>query len=375
MTSAHRENPMIPISSVVLPPEVPDRIARVLSSGQLAQGQEVAELEALAATMAGSQHAVAVSNGTVSLQLALQALQLGPGGEVLTSSFTFAGTINAILNAGLRVRFVDIDDRFGMDADHLESQIGPDTVAILPVHLYGAACDMTRICSIAERHGLAVVEDAAQAHGAEWHGQRVGSFGLGSFSLYATKNVTSGEGGIVTADDAQLANRLRLLRNQGMSGRYQFETVGTNARMTDVQAAIAIPQMTRLDEITDARQSNAALLDDGLRDVADIECPRVNPNARHVFHQYTVRVRADSQVTRDHLSESLARQNIATGIYYPRAAYDYEIYRSHPRVTIEAQPGAERAAREVLSLPVHPQLQPRDIERIVDAISATVTGT
>lgn len=375
MTSAHRDNPVIPISSVVLPPEVPDRIARVLSSGQLAQGQEVAQLEALAATMAGSQHAVAVSNGTVSLQLALQALQLGPGGEVLTSSFTFAGTINAILNSGLRVRFVDIDDRFGMDADHLESQIGPDTVAILPVHLYGAACDMTRICSIAERHGLAVVEDAAQAHGAEWHGQRVGSFGLGSFSLYATKNVTSGEGGIITTDDAQLTSRLRLLRNQGMSGRYQFETVGTNARMTDVQAAIAIPQMTRLGEITDARQSNATLLDDGLRDVADIECPRVNPNARHVFHQYTVRVRADSQVTRDHLSESLARQNIATGIYYPRAAYDYEIYRSHPRVTIEAQPGAERAAREVLSLPVHPQLQPRDIERIVDAISATVTGT
>lgn len=362
----------IGVSQVSLPPETLDRVARVLERGQLAQGPEVAELESLAAQMAGTSHAIAVSNGTVSLQLALAALRLRPGGEVVTSPFTFAGTLNAILNAGLRVRFADIAEDFLVDPVDVARQINAETVAIMPVHLFGLPCDMTTLCELARSQALAVVEDAAQAHGATWKGRPVGGFGTGSFSLYATKNITSGEGGLITTDDDDLARRLRTLRNQGMRGRYEFESIGTNARLTDVQAAIAIPQLNRLAELIVRRQENARMLTEGLSGLEGIACPKRADDPGHVFHQYTIRVTEASGTDRDSLVEHLGTAGIRAGVYYPRAAYDYEVYRSHPQVLAEPCPNAERAANEVVSIPVHPALSAADLDRVIAAIHSAV---
>ncbi len=232
----------------------------VLRSGHLAQGPMVERFEALCTTMAGTAHAIAVTNGTVALDAALHVLDIGPGQEVITSPFTFAATINAILRSGASVRFADIRDDFTIDPASVAALIGPATTALMPVHLYGLPADMQALMSLAAANRLAVVEDAAQAHGADVGGRRAGSFGVGCFSFYATKNVTSGEGGCVTTDDSMLAERLRIARNQGMRGRYDYAMIGQNWRMTDVAAAIAIPQMERLDTINAARRGNAATL-------------------------------------------------------------------------------------------------------------------
>lgn len=365
----------IPISAVALGDDVEQLVVAVLRSGHLVQGPMVAQLEAEFATLCGVNHAVAVNSGTTALIAALDALGIGAGDEVITSAFTFAATLNAILESGATARFADIDpDTFNLDPGSVESLVNARTVAVMPVHLYGLPARMHDLLEVAARHGLAVVEDAAQAHGAIERGRSVGSFGTGCFSFYATKNVTAGEGGVVTTDDPALADRLRVLRNQGMRARYQYEVPGHNWRMTDVQAAIALPQLHRITELTDARRVNAQLLTDGLGDIAGLTVPIIPPGRTHVFHQYTVRVR-DGAATRDSLSESMAASGIGTGIYYPRLVHDYDCYRSDPRVvTSDATPRAEIAAREVLSLPVHPQVSGADVERIVSSLRDALTG-
>jgi perosamine synthetase len=369
-TSAQpRTNDTIGISKVLLPPGTLERVAAVLASGHLAQGAEVEHLEAEAARMAGTAHAVAVSNGTVSLQLALTALGLEPGSVVLTSAFTFAGTLNAVLNAGMAVRFADIGDDYLIDPTSINERIDDRTAVLMPVHLYGLACDMGQLVDIAADNGLAIIEDAAQAHGARWGGQPVGGFGIGSFSLYATKNVTSGEGGLVTTNDGDVAHRLRILRNQGMRGRYEFESVGTNARMTDLQAAIAIPQIRQLDQINAQRRSNAARLAEGLADLPGILCPPRFDDPGHVMHQFTIRITGDAPISRAQLAERLGAAGISTGVYYPRPAFDYEVYRNHPRVLVDSCPHAEQLSSEVLSLPVHPGLTDSDLDRIVASLT------
>jgi dTDP-4-amino-4,6-dideoxygalactose transaminase len=359
----------IALSAVHVDEESERLVLDVLRSGHLAQGPMVARLESAFATLCGVQHAVAVTNGTVALVAAMQVLGLEPGDEVVTSPFTFVATLNAILECGAVARFADIDPRtFTVDAAAVADAIVPRTRALMPVHLYGQPADMASIAPLAMERGLVVVEDAAQAHGATVDGRAVGSFGLGCFSFYATKNVTSGEGGMITTDDDLLADTLRVLRNEGMRARYEYERAGHNYRLTDVQAAIAVPQLAHLRESNERRRSNAARLDEGLADIPGLLTPIVAPGRTHVFHQYTVRVTPESRLNRDELAGRLAARGIETGVYYPRVVHDYDCYRSHPRVVATPVPEAELAAREVLSFPVHPALSANDVDRIVEVV-------
>ena len=258
-------------------------------------------------------------------------LDIGPGQEVITSPFTFAATINTILRSGATVRFADIRDDFTIDPDSAAALIGPATAAIMPVHLYGLPADMRPLMSLAAAHGLAIVEDAAQAHGADVDGRRVGSFGVGCFSFYATKNVTSGEGGCVTTDDPMLAERLRTLRNQGMRTRYDYAMIGQNWRMTDVAAAIAIPQMERLDEIIAARRRNAALLTSLLGDRAGGDDAARAPDGRgHVWHQYTVLL--EPGIDRDRVVASMSAARGRCRRVLPGPRLGPRAYRNHPNV-------------------------------------------
>ena len=359
----------IPITTVRLGAAEEASVLEVLRSGMLAQGPKVARLEELFCSMAGTRHAVAVNNGTTALVAALQALDLAPGDEVVTTPFTFVATLNAALEAGATVRFADIGlDDFGLDPASVTEALTDRTRVLMPVHLYGQAADMTALAPVAADNGLALVEDAAQAHGAEVDGRRVGGFGQACFSLYATKNVTTGEGGVITTDDDHLADRLRLLRNQGMRARYQYELAGHNYRMTDLQAAVGVPQMERLDEITEARRANAAFLDDGLAGIPGLVTPREMAGRRHVYHQYTVRVTDEAPLTRDELADRVAEDGVGSGIYYPRLVHDYACYADHPAVVVGDTPNAARAAAEVLSLPVHPHLVGDQLERVVAAV-------
>jgi dTDP-4-amino-4,6-dideoxygalactose transaminase len=360
---------MIPISAVVLGAAEEQLVLDVLRSGQLAQGPMVARLESEFATCCGTTHAVAVANGTVALTAALRALGVGPGDEVVTSAFTFVATLNAILECGATPRFADIDPvTYNVDPESLERVCTERTRVVMPVHLYGQPADMTAIAKVAERAGASIVEDAAQAHGARVDGATVGGFGLATFSLYATKNITSGEGGVVTTNDDALADRLRLLRNHGMRARYEYELQGTNFRMTDVQAAIALPQLARLRETTARRQVNAAQLSEGLADLPGLITPVTTPGRDHVWHQYTVRITDDAPLDRDALAAALTDRGVQSGIYYPRVVFDYESYQQHPLVLAADVPHAREAARQVLSLPVHPHLSGDDLDRIVGAV-------
>ncbi len=363
----------IRISAPRLGPEVENLVLEVLRSGHLAQGPMVGRFEALCTEMAGTAHAIAVANGTVALDAALAALDIGPGQEVITSPFTFAATINAILRSGASVRFADIREDFTIDPDSVAALIGPRTAAIMPVHLYGLPADMRPLMSLAAAHGLAIVEDAAQAHAADIDGRRVGSFGIGCFSFYATKNVTSGEGGCITTDDSMLAERLRTMRNQGMRSRYDYVMIGQNWRMTDVAAAIAIPQMERLDEIVRARRRNAALLTSLIGNDSEVTTPRVPEGRGHVWHQYTILL--EPGIDRDRVAASMASAGVDTGVYYPGLVWDHEAYRGRRNVHRDDTPLAREYTTRCLSLPVHPGLSARDLERVAGALDDALLGS
>ena len=364
--SATTEAP-IPISVVRLGQDVERSVLEVLRSGQLAQGRTVRALEEEFAAAHDVAHAVAVNNGTSALVAAIRALGIGPGDEVITSPFSFVATLNAVLESGATCRFADIGPDFCIDPAAAAALITPRTRALLPVHLYGLPADMDALMPLARQHGLAVVEDAAQAHGARVNGRAVGSFGVGCFSFYATKNVMCGEGGMITTNDDVLADRLRVLRNQGMRARYQYEMPGHNYRLTEVQAAIALPQVRALGEITAARRRNADRLTAGLSDLPGVLLPHVPEGREHVFHQYTIRLIATGR-TRDEIAARLADRGIGTGCYYPALMHDYDCYRSHPQVVVDPTPRAQEACAQVLSLPVHPHLSAADCDRIVTAV-------
>ena len=364
---------MIRVSQPTFGPEVEQLVLEALRSGRVAQGPMVARFEALGAQMAGVRHAVAVSNGTVSLETALEVLGVGPGQEVVTTPFTFAATINAVLRTGATARFADIRPDYTIDPDCVAQLVGPRTSVVLPVHLYGLVADMPALLSLADEHGLAVVEDAAQAHGATLDGRPAGSFGIGSFSFYATKNVAAGEGGLLTTDDDDIAHRFRLLRNQGMVERYRYEAIGRNLRMTDVQAAIAIPQLERLAETNTARQENAARLGDLLSGHSGLVLPFVPDGRTHVWHQYTVLLPEASD--REKVQQQMLDQGVESGVYYPRLAWDYPVYRGHPGVVADETPTARGVATRCLSLPVHPGLGAGEIEQVADALLTSLERT
>lgn len=364
---------MIDISSVNIGAEEEDLVLQVLRSGRLAQGPMVERLENDFAAIHGVKHCVAVANGTLALVAAIQSLQLQPGDEVITTPFSFVATLNAILEAGATARFADIGDDFNIDADSVASLIGPRTKAIIPVHLYGLAADMTRLAPLAQQHGLALIEDAAQAHGARVNEQAVGSFGIGCFSLYATKNIMAGEGGLITTNDDATADYLRLSRSQGMRARYQYEMAGHNYRMTEMQAAVAVAQVGRLSAINERRRENAEQLTKLMEGVPGLVLPSVPDGREHVFHQYTVRVTPDASITRDELSELLLQSGVGSGIYYPKLMHDYDCYRADARVVVDPTPHAKQIATEVLSLPVHPGLSAGDVSAVADAVRDALT--
>ncbi|GAA3861250.1 DegT/DnrJ/EryC1/StrS family aminotransferase [Saccharothrix violaceirubra] len=359
---------MIPIT-VVDVKDAEALVLEVLRSGVIAQGPMVKRFEDAFAAIAGVPHAVAVNNGTTALVASIQALDLKPGDEVITSPFTFVATLNAILEAGATARFADIRaDDFCIDADAVSAQVTDRTKVLMPVHLYGQTADMGKLVPLAERHGLAIVEDAAQAVGATFEGRPAGSFGTGCFSLYATKNVTTAEGGVITTSDDALADKLRVMRNQGMRARYQYEMAGHNYRLTDLHAAVGIPQLEKLAELTEARQRNAEALTKGLSELPGLTVPTVLPGRTHVWHQYTVLVGDDAPVTREELSAKLTEKGIGNGIYYPKLVFDYDCYRDNPQVVASDVPVAAKVAEQALSLPVHPKLTEAELERIVAAV-------
>ena len=360
---------MIPISKVDVRDAEP-LVLDVLRSGSLAQGPMVERLERAFAEVVGVPHAIAVNNGTTALVAALQVLDLTPGDEVVTSPFTFAATLNAILEAGATARFADIgEDDLAVDPAAVEAVVGDRTAVLMPVHLYGQTADMAPLTAIAERAGLHVVEDAAQAHGASYRGVAAGAFGTGCFSLYATKNVTTGEGGMITTSDDAVADRLRVLRNQGMRARYQYEVVGHNYRLTDLHAAVGLPQVSRVAEIAARRRRNAGRLSAALADLDGqdgFRLPRELPGRSHVWHQYTVLL--PDSADRDRVVAALAAGGVGSGIYYPRTVFDHDCYREHPRVVTADVPVAESVARRCLSLPVHQHLDDDEVDTVADQL-------
>jgi perosamine synthetase len=354
---------VIPIARPQMGDEEKQGVWEAMASGSLAQGPRVREFEERFAELIGSAHAVATSSGTTALHLALLGYGVGKGDEVVTVAFTFIASANSILYTGARPVFVDIDERdFTMDPARLEAAITPRTKAIMPVSLYGQPARMDDITELAERHGLAVIEDAAQAHGAAIGTRRSGTWGAGAFSFYPTKNMTTGEGGMITTDDAGLADGVRLLREHGMRVRYHHDIVGYNFRMTDLAAAIGLAQLPKLLAANERRRAIAARYDADLRGVIT---PRVRPGVTHVYHQYTIRVHQ-----RDTFAARLTDRGVGSGIYYP-----IPVHRQKPFVALgfgdEDLPVTDRLTGQVLSIPVHPSLTDDEVSTVIGAVNET----
>ncbi|WP_460800590.1 DegT/DnrJ/EryC1/StrS family aminotransferase [Microbacterium sp. GXF6406] len=355
----------IPPAKPIIGDDEREAVDRVLRSGMVAQGPEVATFEKeFSEHFVPGRPSVAVNSGTAGLHLGLLAAGVGAGDEVIVPSFTFAATGNSVALTGATPVFVDIEpETFTLDPEAVAAAITPKTKGIMPVHLYGHPARMRELEALAAARGVMLFEDAAQAHGAALDGRPVGSFGeFAMFSLYPTKNMTSGEGGMITAANDEVARRARLLRNQGMERQYENEIIGFNARMTDIHAAIGRVQLTKVDAWTKTRQQNAAFLDANLQGVV---VPTVAGGAVHVYHQYTVRVPED----RDGFVAALkSEHNVGAGVYYPIP--NHRLPSLAPYAPGLDLPETERAAREVASLPVHPSLSQNDLERIVTAVNA-----
>lgn len=337
-----------------------EAVDRVLRSGQLAGGAEVAAFEEEFSATASGRRCVAVNSGTAALHLGLLAAGVGRGDEVIVPSFTFAATANAVALTGATPTFVDIDAQtFCLSPEAVSAAIGPRTVGIMPVHLYGHAAPMTAIQQLADRHGLMIFEDSAQAHLGRVGARPVGTFGaFGAFSFYPTKNMTAGEGGMLTCESSDFARTVNLLRNQGMESRYANEIIGFNARMSDIHAAIGRVQLGRLQGWTERRRENASFLDSALRGVLT---PYVTPGVFHVYHQYTIRI---IDHDRDRFSTELGRLGIPSAVYYPTPVHKLASFGQSLDL-----PETSLAAEQVLSLPIHPGLSQHDLERIVIAVN------
>lgn len=360
---------MIPIAKPLLDEEEIEAVSNVLRSGIIAEGQRVADFEEAFADYIGVDNAVAVNSGTAALHAALLAHGIGAGDEVITTSFSFIATANSILFTGAKPVFADIEyDTFNIDTDDLSGKITPKTKALMPVHLYGHPADMRSIMEIAEDHDLIVIEDACQAHGAAYGNNKVGSFGTGAFSFYPTKNMTTSEGGMITTDEREIADRARMIRSHGSKQRYFHEMIGYNFRMTDISAAIGLVQLGKLDEFTSMRQRNASILSDGLRNIKGITVPVIRNGCSHVFHQYTIRT-----VDRDDLASLLNNNGIGTGIYYPVPIHKQPLYRKLGYK--DNLPVCEEAAGEALSLPVHPAVSKEELNMIIETIKKGVEAS
>ncbi|MDD1739873.1 MAG: DegT/DnrJ/EryC1/StrS family aminotransferase [Methanothrix sp.] len=332
----------IPIAKPIIGQEEINAVEEVLKSGMLAQGEAVKRFEDEFAAYLGVKNAIAVNNGTVALDLAVKALGLV---------------------------FADVDERtFNIDPDDLQEKITPRTRAVIGVHLYGQPFQLSAVQEICQDKNIALVEDCAQAHGAEWKGKKVGSFATGCFSFYPTKNMTTGEGGMITTDDDALAARLRLLRSHGDSGKYNHITIGYNYRMMNLQGALGLVQLRHLEQFTAKRIANARFLDDNIR-VKGISTPFRMDSVRHVYHQYVVRVEDDFPASRQRLMEYLQDRGVGSAIHYPRAVYQQPVYRDMGYTDVSC-PVAEDVSRRVMSLPVHPSLTADDLQYIAETMNS-----
>lgn len=351
--------------------EVLSAVERVLAEQKFVLGEEVASLEQEIAEYCDARHAIGVNSGTDALILALMALDIGPGDEVITTPFSFFATASCIERVGARPVFVDIDPvTFNISPEAIADAITPNTRAIIPVHLYGQCADMESIWRLAVKHGLAVIEDAAQAIGAEYRGRRAGVLGtIGCFSFFPTKNLGgAGDGGMVTTDDPSLAKRIRSLRVHGDVGHYEHAEIGINSRLDALQATILRVKLRSLDSWTEARRENGRTYD-AMFEAADlsdaITLPATRPENHHVYNQYVIRVAG--RLTRDELQQSLRNQQVGCAVYYPKPLHLQKCF-SHLGYREGQLPVSEQASREVLALPIYPELPRAHLEQVVCSV-------
>ena len=352
---------MISIAKPIIGEEEIEAVEEVLKSGILTQGKKVKEFEEKFSEFIGVNYSIAVSSGTTALITSLLSHDIKK--EVITTPFTFISTVNSIIFAGGKPVFVDIGEDFNMDVDKINERITRKTEAILPVHLFGNPCDMKGIMDLIEDHDLILVEDACQAHGAMFENKKVGSFGTGCFSFYPTKNITTGEGGMITTNNEKIAEKCRLIRNIGMKNQYEYITLGYNFRMNEISAAIGIEQLKKIDFFIEKRRKNAKYLTKKLKNIRGIITPKENKKSVHVYHQYTIRVTEDYPISRDQLQQKLKENGIASKVYYSLPLNRLKLYHSEDKC-----PNAEKFSKEVLSLPIHPSVSEKDLDLISEVI-------
>jgi perosamine synthetase len=357
---------MIPIASPAVGPEEIRAAVGVLRSGNLTQGRNVHEFESRFSSFIGTKHGIACSSGTSAMQVGLEALGVTEGDEVITTPFTFIATGNCVLYNHATPVFADIDARtFNIDPVKIESRITGKTKAVLVVHLYGQPCDMAGITRMCKEKGLLLIEDCAQAHGAEYKGKRVGSFGdLSTFSFYATKNMVTGEGGMILTDNDAVAEKAKVIVNQGQVGRYDHVLIGYNYRMMEMQGAMGLVQLGKLAGMNSRRERNARFLTRELQKLDWVEVPYVQKGVTPAWHQFTIKVQAG---IRDDLFEYLNSNGVGARIYYPKPVHMQPAYQSLG-YRGGSCPVAESVCRQVISLPVHPKLKKVELNKIVSVM-------
>jgi perosamine synthetase len=361
----------IPIAKPNLGKEEIAAVKDVIESGILVAGPKTKEFEKKFSEYIGVKHAIAVTNGTIALDVTLKALKINPGDEVITSAFSFVSSGNCILFQNAKPVFADIDSKtYNIDPQDVVEKITSKTKAIIPVHTFGQPANMKALKEIAQDKKLALVEDSAQSHGAEYNKQKTGSIGdVGCFSFYATKNITTGEGGIITTNNQKLADKARLLINHGQDRKYHHEILGYNYRMTEICAAIGIVQLRKLDQFNAIRKENAQLLTQGIHKLHGLTTPHLEKDANHVFHQYVLKVEENYPIDRDELANFLIQRGIGIAIHYPLPIYKQPLYirKGFGRSMC---PNAEEACKRVLSLPVHPLVNKEDIKYMLEVLKS-----
>jgi perosamine synthetase len=358
----------IPIARPAIGQEEIAAVTAVLESGMLASGERVAEFERKFADYCGASHAVAVNNGTAALHAALLAADIGQGDEVIVPAFSFFATASAVLMCGATPVFVDVNEQtFNINPQQIEERVTPKTRAVIGVHLFGQPFEIPAVQEVCGHHDLTLIEDAAQAHGALFKGEKVGSFGhFGCFSFYATKNMITGEGGMVTTNEKAYNERLRLIINHGQSEKYLHTRLGYNYRMTDIAAAIGLAQLKKLEKFNQRRRKNAEYYNAHLT-AQGLVTPLTSPDVSPVFHQYVLRLTEEFPMTRAEFMDYLKKNGIGSAIHYPIPLHRQPVFglENDP----DPCPVSTRLAESVLSLPVHPTLDQKELAYICDTIN------
>jgi len=359
---------MIPIAKPMIGEEEKSNVLKVLDSGMLAQGEWVKNFEDEFSKYLNVPHSVAVSSGTAALDLVLKAAGVKAGDEVIVPDFTFIASVNSVLFQGAKPVFADVrPDTFNINPDEIKEKITDKTKAVIAVHLFGQSAELKPITELCNDRNLILIEDAAQAHGAEYNGQKVGTFGIGIFSFYPTKNMTCGEGGMVTTSNEEIDDKVRLLRDHGQREKYLHGILGYNFRLTNLGAAIGLAQLKKLEEFNKKRIGNADYLTSQISKIKGLTPPKPLGNVKHVYHQYVVKVEDDFPLTRDELQDYLKSKGVGTALHYPIPVSQQPLYKNLGYAGTLC-PVTEELCKKVLSLPVHPALSSDDLEHIVKVL-------